>query len=72
MILELTLNLIQSMFSMTFFDWSPDSNGDHPIVSSRIWIYFFFTVVFTGITLLLFWCSILSRQRKERPSFHYV
>ncbi|GAB1315707.1 Magnesium transport protein CorA, transmembrane region [Madurella fahalii] len=57
-----------SMFSMTFFNWNSDSGGDHPIVSSSIWIYFLVTVVFTLITLMLFWYFILSRQRNRRRS----
>jgi len=53
---------------MTFFNWSSDSSSDHPTVSGNIWIYFLITVVFTLITLLLFWYFILSRQRtRKRP-----
>ncbi|KAK4110316.1 hypothetical protein N656DRAFT_770350 [Canariomyces notabilis] len=56
----------QSMFSMTFFDWNPDPDSNHPVVSGNIWIYFLATTVFTLITLLLFWYFILSRQRRRR------
>ena len=52
------------MFSMTFFNWNSDSGGD--VVSGSIWIYVLVTVVFTVVTLLLFWYFILSRQRNRR------
>jgi len=54
------------MFSMTFFNWNSEAGGDHPTVSSSIWIYVLVTVVFTLITLLLFWYFILSRQRNNK------
>jgi len=57
---------MQSMFSMTFFNWNSGSGSDNPIVSGNIWIYFLITVVFTVITLLLFWYFILSRQKSRR------
>ncbi|GAB1316369.1 hypothetical protein MFIFM68171_06579 [Madurella fahalii] len=55
-----------SMFSMSFFNWTPDSGGDSPIVSGKIWIYFVITVFFTLLTIYLFWYFILSRQRNRR------
>jgi hypothetical protein len=66
--LKLTWRWIQSMFSMTFFNWNSSSSesDDHSVVSGSIWIYFLVTVVFTLVTLMLFWYFILSRQRNRR------
>ncbi|KAK0643152.1 hypothetical protein B0T16DRAFT_415420 [Cercophora newfieldiana] len=56
-----------SMFSMTFFNWNAGSGDDgQPVVASSIWIYVLVTVVFTLVTLLLFWYFILSRQRNRK------
>ena len=54
---------------MTFFNWGSDSSGggDHPTVSNNIWIYFLVTVVFTLVTLFLFWYS-KSKPQRCRPS----
>ncbi|KAJ9130657.1 hypothetical protein NKR19_g9805 [Coniochaeta hoffmannii] len=57
-----------SIFSMTFFNWTPDStDGNHaPIISEKIWIYFLVTGLFTLLTLTLFWYFVLHRQRVRR------
>ncbi|KAK3689905.1 hypothetical protein B0T22DRAFT_514680 [Podospora appendiculata] len=51
-----------SLFSMTFFNWSP--SGDQPFVSGYIWIYFCITLVFTLVTLSVYF--LLHRRRKKR------
>ncbi|KAK1531890.1 hypothetical protein CPAR01_11539 [Colletotrichum paranaense] len=55
----------QTLFSMTFFNWSPD-DAKHSVVSSYIWIYFLVTGVFTVSTLLLWWYFLSSSRKKYR------
>ncbi|KAK3365886.1 hypothetical protein B0T24DRAFT_404818 [Lasiosphaeria ovina] len=52
-----------SVFSMTFFNWSPDPN--QPVVSGEIWIYVLITAVVTIATLILFWYFILHRSKNK-------
>ncbi|WQF76370.1 hypothetical protein CDEST_01384 [Colletotrichum destructivum] len=54
-----------TLFSMTFFNWSPDDDSKS-LVSGYIWIYFLVTGVFTATTLFLWW-YFLSRRRHCRP-----
>ncbi|KAK1624440.1 hypothetical protein BDP81DRAFT_109316 [Colletotrichum phormii] len=54
-----------TLFSMTFFNWSPGDN-ETSVVSSYIWIYFLVTGVFTVSTLLLWWYFLSSRRKKYR------
>ncbi|KAG7075560.1 protein kinase [Colletotrichum scovillei] len=54
-----------TLFSMTFFDWSP--NGDQQsVVSGYIWIYFLVTGVFTASTLVVWWYFLSPRRKKYR------
>ncbi|KAK1714480.1 uncharacterized protein CLUP02_15786 [Colletotrichum lupini] len=52
-----------SLFSMTFFNWSPE-DGKTSIVSSYIWIYFLITGIFTAFTLFLWWYFLSSRKKR--------
>ncbi|KXH44069.1 hypothetical protein CSIM01_04373 [Colletotrichum simmondsii] len=54
-----------TLFSMSFFNWSPD-DAQTSVVSSYIWIYFLVTGVFTISTLLLWWYFLSSRRKKYR------
>lgn len=56
----------QSLFSMTFFNWTPGSGGNGPTVSGYIWVYFFVTGAFTALTLALFWYFVLGRRNRRR------
>ncbi|KAI1748404.1 hypothetical protein F4782DRAFT_517582 [Xylaria castorea] len=57
----LPATFVASLFSMTFFDWSP-ADGKN-IVSSEIWIYF---VIAVGLTLLVvgLWFTIIRRAKR--------
>nr|XP_036583666.1 uncharacterized protein CTRU02_06305 [Colletotrichum truncatum]KAF6792809.1 hypothetical protein CTRU02_06305 [Colletotrichum truncatum] len=57
-----------TLFSMTFFDWSPGEDKKS-LVSGYIWIYFLVTGVFTATTLVIWW-YFLSSRRKKLTSFH--
>ncbi|KAI3540130.1 hypothetical protein CABS02_11176 [Colletotrichum abscissum] len=54
-----------TLFSMSFFNWSPD-DSQSSVVSSYIWVYFLVTGVFTISTLLLWWYFLSSRRKKYR------
>ena len=56
---------IQTFFSMTFFEWNPDKEKGQSIVSSKIWIYFIFTGIFTLATLGL-WTWFANKKRIHR------
>lgn len=47
---------------MTFFDWS----GPDPEVSSYVWVYVVITVMFTLLTIGLWWYFVIYRQRIAR------
>ena len=51
---------------MTFFDWGSQDGG--VVVSSYIWIYFLVTVVFTAMTLAVWWYFLVYRGSKARGS----
>ncbi|KAK0609729.1 hypothetical protein B0T17DRAFT_501272, partial [Bombardia bombarda] len=64
-----------SIFSMTFFNWSPNNdandNGDGwggpgQLVSSYIWIYILFATVATGATVLVWWYCVVFRESRAR------
>ncbi|KAK3378009.1 hypothetical protein B0H63DRAFT_525268 [Podospora didyma] len=59
-----------SIFSMSFFNWSPSgASGDQerqPFVSQYIWIYVSVTALFTLATLTLFWYFIIHRPKRAR------
>lgn len=52
-----------TVFSMTFFNWNSE-NG--VVVSGYVWIYFLITVVFTIMTLFLWWYFLVHRQMAAR------
>ncbi|KZL72851.1 protein kinase, partial [Colletotrichum tofieldiae] len=54
-----------TLFSMTFFNWSPEE-GEKSLVSSYIWIYFLATTIFTASTLFIWWYFLSYRQRQLR------
>ncbi|OHW97445.1 hypothetical protein CSPAE12_03889 [Colletotrichum incanum] len=54
-----------TLFSMTFFNWSPDEGGKS-LVSGYIWIYFLATTIFTVTTLFIWWYFLSYRQRQLR------
>jgi hypothetical protein len=54
-------NLGQSMFSMTFFDWS-GSDGS-PMVSTYVWIYILATILFTSVTIGAWYYIAIFRYR---------
>jgi uncharacterized membrane protein YeiB len=45
---------------MTFFNWSADSGRAR--VSSYLWIYVVVTVLFTGVTIGLWYFFVMSRR----------
>ncbi|KAK4215506.1 hypothetical protein QBC37DRAFT_458744 [Rhypophila decipiens] len=59
-----------SIFSMTFFNWSPGGSSDGPnntsdeVVSSWLWIYVLFTVFATSATMLSWWYFVVYRHSK--------
>jgi hypothetical protein len=53
----------QTVFSMTFFDWSDSSGGAR--VSSYLWIYVAVTVFFTAITIGLWYYFIIYRRMRR-------
>lgn len=56
----------QTVFSMTFFDWSDDSApGSKPRVSSYIWIYIVVTAFFTGLTVAAWYYFVIIRRRTQ-------
>lgn len=56
----LTNNLTQTVFSMTFFDWQGQNGGTR--VSSYLWIYIVVTVIFTAITIGLWYFFVIFRR----------
>lgn len=48
---------------MTFFNWNSE-NG--VVVSGYVWIYFLITVIFTIMTLFLWWYFLVHRQMAAR------
>ncbi|KXH68994.1 hypothetical protein CSAL01_06611 [Colletotrichum salicis] len=54
-----------TLFSMTFFDWSPNEDKKS-VVSGYIWIYFLVTGVFTASTLVVWWYFLSPRHKKYR------
>ena len=48
---------------MTFFDWFDDSGRTR--VSSYLWIYVVITVVFTGVTIGLWYYFVMSRVARR-------
>ncbi|KAH8803461.1 hypothetical protein F5884DRAFT_682283 [Xylogone sp. PMI_703] len=55
-----------TLFSMTFFNWSPSDGG--AIVSHYVWIYFVMTAVSTIIALPAWWYFLVYRQTRSRQS----
>lgn len=55
----------QTVFSMTFFDWS-GSNGKTQ-VSSYLWVYIVVTVVFTALTIGLWYYFVIHRRTSRKP-----
>jgi heme/copper-type cytochrome/quinol oxidase subunit 2 len=54
----------QTVFSMTFFDWSGDSaSGEKTRVSSYVWIYVVITVIFTVVTVAAWYFFVILRRR---------
>lgn len=45
---------------MTFFDWKPDNGTAR--VSSYLWIYVLVTVIFTGVTIGLWYFFVVYRR----------
>jgi hypothetical protein len=52
---------LAAVFSMTFFNWSPDPG--QPIVSNQLWIYFAWTIPVTMVIVGGWW---LWEKRRER------
>jgi len=52
-----------TVFSMTFFDWFTDDGTTR--ISSYLWIYVVFTVVFTMITVGLWYFFVVHRKRRS-------
>jgi heme/copper-type cytochrome/quinol oxidase subunit 2 len=55
----------QTVFSMTFFDWS-GSDGKTQ-VSSYLWVYIVVTVVFTALTIGLWYYFVIHRRTSRKP-----
>ncbi|KAF2120362.1 hypothetical protein BDV96DRAFT_567110 [Lophiotrema nucula] len=53
-----------SMFSMTFFNWSNEPGS--PMVSTYLWIYVLITVVFTALTIGLWYYIVIFRPSRQR------
>jgi hypothetical protein len=60
------LTVVQSLFSMSFFDFSPDEAGPGPAwrVSDRFWIYWVVTLPITMCTIA--WWSYWQRKLVQR------
>lgn len=60
-----TLTQVQTFFSMTFFNWTGDDNGQpgtsKPTVSGYLWIYVVVSAVFTLLTVGAWWCFSICR-----------
>lgn len=55
----------QTVFSMTFFDWS-GSDGKTQ-VSSYLWVYIVVTIVFTALTIGLWYFFVIHRRTSRKP-----
>ncbi|KAF2635192.1 hypothetical protein P280DRAFT_523289 [Massarina eburnea CBS 473.64] len=53
-----------SMFSMTFFNWSDDPESTY--VSKYLWIYILITVMFTALTIGVWYYVVVLRPKKQR------
>lgn len=51
------------MFSMTFFNWSNET--DSPNVSKWLWIYVLITVFFTALTIGLWYYIVIFRPARQ-------
>ncbi len=61
--LFLPATYLASVFSMTFFNFQANGDGDSPVVSSTLWIYFAITVPVTAAVLgMLKWWD----KRREK------
>jgi len=62
-VLVLTYTPVQTVFSMTFFNWF-GTNG--AVISPYFWIYVLFTVFFTLLTLGSWWYFVSYRHSRAQ------
>lgn len=58
-------NELKSVFSMTFFDWSPTEGS--PVISPWIGIYFALAAMLTGCTVC-WWIWWIKEQKKQQDA----
>lgn len=56
----------ETVFSMSFFNWQPDSGQNEVEVSPRIWIYVVMALALTLITVTA-WFWFLKRRPRAAP-----
>jgi hypothetical protein len=55
----------QSVFSMTFFDWSAAAGSENGTVSKWIWVFVVMTLALTAFTLALWYYLVVQRERRR-------